>query len=258
MKESRPMVDATENNAGAPSSLRTLKSFIRRLPVIGPLASAGKTVIRRMTFQGSASYWESRYTEGGTSGEGSGGPMALFKADFLNAFVRDHGIQTVIEFGCGDGRQLALAEYPRYTGLDVSKTAIRTCSARFDGDQSKSFFLLDQDAFVDRSGVFRSDLAISLDVIYHLIEDRTFETYMTNLFQSAGRFVIVYSSNEDKTSSLPHVRHRKFTAWIEQHQPEWKQIEFVRNKLPFRGDDLTGSFSDFFVFERAGVVSTSA
>lgn len=37
-----------------------------------------------------------------------------------NDFVRARGIDSVIEFGCGDGAQLALAEYPAYGGIDVS------------------------------------------------------------------------------------------------------------------------------------------
>ena len=86
------------------------------------------------------------------------------------------------EFGCGDGHQLLLAQYPRYIGLDISKTAIGLCKRKFSGDPTKSFFAYDGDCFVDRAGVFAADLAMSLDVVYHLVEDPTFESYMTHLF----------------------------------------------------------------------------
>ena len=46
--------------------------------------------------------------------------LAAFKAEVPNDFVRARGIDSVIEFGCGDGAQLALAEYPAYVGIDVS------------------------------------------------------------------------------------------------------------------------------------------
>src|SRR5438874_1182973 len=122
-------------------------------------------------FPGSASYWEQRYRSGGDSGAGSYGRLADFKAEILNRFVASHGVESVIEFGCGDGNQLSLARYPNYIGLDVSASAIQMCKKRFVEDSSKSFFLYHPDCFVDRQGIFASDLSMSIDVIYHLVED---------------------------------------------------------------------------------------
>ena len=99
----------------------------------------------------------------------------------------------MIEFGCGDGNQLSLAEYPSYIGLDVSRTAIGLCQRRFSGDPAKSFFLYDGTCFTDRAGVFAADLALSLDVVYHLTEDAVFETYLRHLFAAgaaAGRHLL--------------------------------------------------------------------
>jgi hypothetical protein len=42
----------------------------------------------------------------------------------------------------------------------------------------------------------RFDLELSLDVIYHLVEDEVFDAYMRSLFAHAGRFVVIYSSNK--------------------------------------------------------------
>ncbi|MBI9084342.1 MAG: hypothetical protein JEZ11_12140 [Desulfobacterales bacterium] len=72
-------------------------------------------------------YWERRYAQGGTSGAGSYGRLAEFKAEVLNTFVEERGVQNIIEFGCGDGNQLSLAKYPSYVGLDASKTAVTQC-----------------------------------------------------------------------------------------------------------------------------------
>ena len=38
------------------------------------------------------------------------GELGRAKADFLNNFVRSHAIGSIIEFGCGDGYQLSLAD----------------------------------------------------------------------------------------------------------------------------------------------------
>jgi hypothetical protein len=37
-------------------------------------------------------------------------------------------VRSAIEFGCGDGHQLTLVDYPRYTGVDVSETIVRHCA----------------------------------------------------------------------------------------------------------------------------------
>ena len=66
---------------------------------------------------------------------------------FINDFVREHGVAMVIDLGCGDGARLALARYPRYVGLDVSAEAVRLCGERFPGDAPKSFFCYDPAAF---------------------------------------------------------------------------------------------------------------
>lgn len=103
------------------------------------IKSRAKRWVTRATFQGSTDYWERRYVTGGTSGAGSYGAMADVKAAFLNRFVAEHKVQSVIEFGCGDGNQLALANYPSYIGLDVSRTALDRCLTRFAADPTKSF-----------------------------------------------------------------------------------------------------------------------
>lgn len=63
-----------------------------------------------------------------------------------------------------------------------------SCITRFAGDQEKSFFWYDPDAFLDNTSLFSADLALSLDVIYHLVEDVTFHTYMRRLFRSAQAY----------------------------------------------------------------------
>jgi hypothetical protein len=195
-------------------------------------------------FRGSQDYWEQRYASGGSSGVGSYDELAAFKADFLNQFVNEQSIASVIEFGCGDGNQLSLSNYPRYIGLDVSRTALERCQKLFRGDPSKSFFLYDPDAFVNH-GALGADLVLSLDVIYHLVEDRVFTAYITHLFEAASRYVIIYASNEERQQPDPHVRHRRFTDHVERHVDGWTLAKTVVN--PHKGHD---SPSDFYVYSR--------
>ncbi len=64
----------------------------------------------------SKAYWSGHYSAGRRSGGGSYGKLAAFEAEVLNGFVRENAIGSVIEFGCGDGNQLGLSNYPAYLG----------------------------------------------------------------------------------------------------------------------------------------------
>jgi hypothetical protein len=228
-----------------------LKHALVRMPLIGPLSRKTAALLRRVSFPGSRRYWETRYARGGTSGPGSFGDLAVFKAEVLNAFVRDHDVRSVIEFGCGDGAQLSLADYPAYVGLDVSPTAIRLCSERFKQDATKRFFLYDPERFVEGDAAFKADLALSLDVIYHLVEDRILALHLRHLFSAAGTFVIIYSTDEEEPSPTPHIRHRRFSPWVAAHLPGWRLRARIPNRCPFDGDERTGSRADFFIYEKA-------
>lgn len=201
-------------------------------------------------FPGVRSYWEERYAGGGTSGAGSTGRLAMFKAQFLNDFVESRAIGTVLELGCGDGDQLFLARYPSYVGVDISQGAIELCRAKFAGDESKSFFHASADDYRRRY-----DLVLSLDVIFHLVEDDVFARYMGDLRSLAAKYIVIYSSNKDEPPGLwsPHVRHRMFTAEMEAHADAWRLAAKVDNPFPFAADDPDNtSFSDFYVYERRG------
>ena len=97
-----------------------------------------------------------------------------------------------------------------------------------------------------------ADLILSLDVIYHLVEDEVYEAYMDRVFSSANRFVIIYSSNCDSLNRIEpkHMKHRRFSVWIEDNAKAWKLIHHIPNKYPYAGINDEGSFSDFYVYER--------
>lgn len=189
----------------------------------------------------SAAYWENRYYDGGNSGDGSGGLLAQHKADFINSFVATRHIQTVVEFGCGDGRQLALADYPDYLGLDVSPTALALCRDRFLGDRNKTFGSLPL-----TGSILPRDLALSLDVVFHLVEDAVYGKHLHDVFSAANRYVIVYTTDPDKEEAewtAPHVRHRHLPNTVERNG-RWDLIEHHANPYPGAGG------SDFYVYAR--------
>jgi O-antigen/teichoic acid export membrane protein len=218
----------------------TIRELIRPLPGVRQMS----LLRQRMAYTDSADFWEETYVQGGTSGNGSYGTLAEGKSGFLNELVRKHGVRSVIEFGCGDGNQLSLADYPRYIGLDVSRTAIELCQQRFRRDATKSFFLYDGKCFTDRAGVFGADLALSLDVVYHLTEDAVFEAHLRHLFAAGQRLVVVYSTDAEIAGTAPHVRHRHFTPWVEANCPQWRLARVAE------GPNTERARADFFVYER--------
>lgn len=217
---------------------------MKRLPLVGSMARHLYFRFIAAPIAGSGNYWETRYRSGGNSGTGSQSRLAEFKAGVLNDFVTRNKIVSVVEFGCGDGRQLELAEYSEYVGIDVSTTAIALCRSRFADDSTKQFLGMGEP--LGRT----FDLALSLDVIYHLVEDEVFQSYMTALFDASHRWIIIYSSNTYESVPEPHIRHRRFSDWVDQNRPEWKLVREIRNKYPFdqRDPDNT-SFAGFYIYE---------
>jgi SAM-dependent methyltransferase len=184
-------------------------------------------VRRQLLFRDSGTYWERRYAKGGSSGSGSRGGAAAWKAEVVNGWVREHGVTSVLDLGCGDGTQLSLADYPRYVGLDRSATAIRGCIRRFEPDPSKSFLCYDPLTLADPAGWLRADLALSMEVLFHLVEDDVFDDYLRRLFDGAERFVVICSTDTVRPQTSPHERHRPFTPWVAEHRPQWQLVSSV-------------------------------
>lgn len=201
----------------------------------------------------SRTYWEERYKNGDNSGAGSYGRLAKYKGEFLSKFVKDKGVTNVIDFGSGDGNQLMFFEgFKEYIGLDVSKTSIGICIAKYAEDKTKSFFLYDPEYFLDNQRLFSADLTLSLDVIYHLTEDRVFDKYMHDLFTAASKYVIIYASNTDKNDDgqAIHVKHRRFTNWVNLNKKDWKLIQRVENIYKLKDNNLEESFADFYIYQK--------
>ena len=191
-------------------------------------------------------YWEKRYSSGGNSGVGSYGKMALYKAKIINQFVKENSIQSVTEFGCGDGNQLGLANYPKYVGFDISEAAINICKNKFKSDATKTFRML------NTYKGDQADLTLSLEVIFHLLEENLFIKHMQVLFNSSKKFVIIFSSNSDDNKDYvgTHMRQWRFTDWVDQNQNDWNLIEHIPNKYPYKKKTGEGSISDFYIYRK--------
>jgi SAM-dependent methyltransferase len=221
-----------------------LRSILKKIPILRDAAWRLRWI--RQPFRGSANYWEARYASHGNSGRGSEGAEAEYKAEILNRFVREQDVRTVLEFGCGDGRLLQHLDFPRYHGFDVSPSALATCRRLFASDPSKSFSLL-QDYHSEQA-----DLSLSIDIIYHLVEEDVFGWHLQLLFQSAGKFVIIYSSHssENRAYRGSHIYQREFLPWIQAQQPSWEFVERIPTPAKYRSNDWMDISPEFFFFRK--------
>jgi cyclopropane fatty-acyl-phospholipid synthase-like methyltransferase len=231
------------NEEGLPSLMRRARWFVRMrmLSVFQKVEMTKEVYYDRF---GSTEYWERRYADDRPSGPGSEGEYAQYKAEILNDFVKVHDIETVLEFGCGDGRQVELADYPEYTGLEVSESAVEQCTQKFSHDPSKSFLLYEPFHSANKD-TLTAELVLSLEVVFHLVEDEVFEKTMHDMFDAAERYVIIFSSNHEESTPELHIRHRNFTEYVEQEFPNFELIETFENEYEER-------LSDFYLYEKVG------
>lgn len=200
----------------------------------------------------SREYWEKRYKMGSNSGSGSYGRLCEYKSMIINNFIKENNIESVIDFGCGDGNQLSYFNCDSYIGYDVSPTIIEKCKDLFKYDITKEFYLMDE------YDMAKYDLSISLDVIYHLTEEEEFINYLKNLFLSSNKFVIIYSSNEITVDNASeHIKERNFTKWIKENVNDFVFIKKIKNKYKYKKeveDFLNTSISDFFIYKNKNIL----
>lgn len=222
--------------------------MLEKIPIIGSIAASLKRIIAPSAkFTNSEEYWINRYEKGGNSGAGSYNKLAEFKGEVINDFVSKKEIKTVIELGCGDGNQLNYFKFPSYIGFDISDYIIERCKAKYKEDNSKQFF------HINEVSNHRADMVMSLDVIYHLIEEDIYQHYMERLFDQSNKYVLIYAIDDidEPGKYVPHVKPRKFSSWIEENRSDFKLIKHIPNKYPYkRRKAESTSFADFYIYEK--------
>jgi 2-polyprenyl-3-methyl-5-hydroxy-6-metoxy-1,4-benzoquinol methylase len=188
------------------------------------------------------SYWDRRYRDGRTSGAGSEGEEGTYKAKYVSEFISEHDVVSIIDWGVGDGQVLDQIQLPKhfvYYGVDVSETIINRARERFTS--SYDFMTVDEFKRIIPSPRFA--MALSMDVLFHFPDDDDYCRYLANLFNSAMRYVVIYSTNYDGGRTSRHVMRREFTRDVKVLHPDWNLVTIERPMKP----DL----ASFFVYEKA-------
>lgn len=183
--------------------------------------------------------WELRYRNGGNSGAGSYGSIADHKAEVINNLINEKNIKTITDCGCGDGNQISLIHgYDEYHGFDISPYIIDVCRKMFINKPNMHFYnSMDE--------LPKADLILSLDVIYHIVDDNDFENYIKFLFNNSLRFVLLFTSNHtrnDNPDASDYINHRIVTDYIEKNVSKFKLTQIITNNLE--------TSADFYLYER--------
>lgn len=170
-------------------------------------------------FPGAYRYWNNRYVSGGNSGSGSRGESLRQKCRMINTFIQAHEIKSILDLGCGDGAVAACLDVNSYLGVDVSSYIVEKNSQAFSNDSKKQFreltgFSVENNSF---------DLAISLDVIFHIVNLVDLTKHLNLLYKATGKWVIISSTNYD-SPQIYHQKNWKITEIITKQYPNWTLI----------------------------------
>lgn len=171
----------------------------------------------------SINYWKGRAN---WSGAGSRGALLDFKTNFVNNFIKDNEVSSVLDFGCGDmhfAKQLSVDEY---VGVDIVDRAIPSDVA------SKNFKLVVK-RFDEVQEDREFDLCMAIDVLYHIVrgEEDYLESLLDNMILHSSKYLLIYAQDSDQNilGESEHVyncpwkklmRERNVELIYEQESPE--------------------------------------
>ena len=163
-----------------------------------------------------------RYIENSNSWKWSYWENAIFKANFINNFIKENNIKTVTEFWCGDWNNLELYKIENYEGLDVSEKAINICKEKFKEDKTKQFSIL-------TDWEYKAELTLSLDVTYHIFPKIEWKKYINKVINSATKFAIFYNFPK-WTANAPHINDYNFEEYLKELS-EKKNFTYIKSDL---------------------------
>ena len=199
-------------------------------------------------------YWQKRYASGRTSGAGSYGAHAEYKSSVINEIVEREGIQSVLEFGCGDGNQLTYYRFPRYVGLDVTQEAVDMCSAKFMDDSTKSFQHFTPGEHLTL-GSF--DMTMAIEVLMHVTRDEDYFLTLQALLDNSLRWVLLLDPLWPllKYEKGSHEKHRKLLKFLQELE-EFAIVETrIHPSVTIEGrknGEIGEMSSDFVLLRRLG------
>ena len=193
-------------------------------------------------------YWKNRHRRGRghweSVGRGSVGKLARYKAGLVNELVQEVDAVRIVDLGCGDGRQADRFHVPEYVGLEVSEHAVAEARKRLAKHPNRTAHVWEPSDLLPETGC----IALSMDVVFHLVDDELHDAYMRALFQAGTKAVAIYSTDYEGEPQ-GHMRHRNVSRWVEENIQGWKRTQAVPPPWPNSEHPQNGSDCWWLVWE---------
>jgi 2-polyprenyl-3-methyl-5-hydroxy-6-metoxy-1,4-benzoquinol methylase len=184
--------------------------------------------------------WTNRYyNKNGNSGLGSTGELAKFKIDFINNFIKENDINSILDFGCGDCFIASQLKVSRYTGIDISDAYFDRI-VDFVADNKE----LIKKPFNEIRDFEFYDCVICLDVLYHILEEETEYLYETldEIYNHSNKYIIIYA--QDSYLNFNYESHMFDSRWRQYIEKKQLKLIYEQNEC------MPGTSAKFFVYKK--------
>ena len=130
-------------------------------------------------------YWETRYAQGGNSGEGSIGRYRRWKWAIINRYAPN--LARVIDIGCGDLTFWEKKRLPEYIGIDISKTII---NRNIEAHPHSKF--IHAPAEITIPGL-QAPTVLCLDLLFHIMNDAAYTQILKNICEHSTDKIFIYT-----------------------------------------------------------------
>lgn len=130
-------------------------------------------------------YWDERYANDGTSGEGSIGGNRDWKWSVVERFVPFY--TSVLDVGCGDLSFWEGRECEDYTGIDISKTIIENNIKR---RPKWKFICINSEK---RINGLKKEVVLCLDVLFHIMDSKIFIKTLYNICYYSKNYIFIHT-----------------------------------------------------------------
>jgi len=142
-------------------------------------------------------FWDTRYKKGVGSGVGSRGNFARQKEALVRRVIKEHGIQSVLDVGCGDLFWIKNVPIRDYVGLDFSEEVLAM------NRKLKPEWRFKQLDFASENIGECADLVICFDVLIHQSSRRKYDFVMNNLLGAADKVLLISGWREPPAKHGP-------------------------------------------------------
>jgi SAM-dependent methyltransferase len=184
-----------------------------------------------------AIYWESLHAARGGEfsavgypelGEGFNRATYKLRLHALERLLRRSRLFPVVallEGGVGIGAYAPVwckAQVKRWTGLDISPTAIEYMTRQFPSGRFSTADLCNREELEELLGESRFDLVTAIDILYHIVDDNNFAEALGNLARrvhpGCGFVISDIFCNQDLRIA-PHVKRRSLRTYVRVLEP---------------------------------------